>query len=471
MTKSYFKKLIQRRVSKTHFGQIRLLDSSSDRGAVAPSLRGYSPFDREDSPFAADWGSVDLLVHDPVFYRAVALGGALGVAESYLRGQWDCPDLTRLFRIMIRNMEVTDQLDKSLLTWVRRAGAAVQNWLNRNTPRGSRRNIASHYDLGNEFYKLWLDETMTYSSGIFESPDATMEQASAAKLERACRLLQLGPQDHLLEIGSGWGSLAAFAARRFGCRVTTTTISDEQFDYTRQLVQQLGLQDRVRVLKKDYRDLSGNYDKLASIEMIEAVGHPYLPTFFEKCSQLLKPGGEMMLQSIVIADDRFRHHQRTVDFISYYIFPGGALPSRARLAQVAAESGRLNLLQLDALGPHYAETLRRWRREFFRKLPQIRDQGFDERFVRMWHYYLCYCEAAFDERQVDCVQLLFRKRGHGSATDSSTSRWVQPITSIPSVNFRDSRPGQVVPPPRSGASSLTANTGNVIETPIPGGMS
>ena len=427
MFSAYLKNIVQKQISQLRNGAVSIHDVAD--GAEGLNRRFPRPLDR------ADASNVQIDVLHPSFYRSVACGGALGAAEAYLQGKWECANLTGLFRTMIRNMQVTDHLDKSPLTALRRMAAGLQNWLNRNTPRGSKRNIASHYDLGNEFYKLWLDETLTYSAGIFRDRYTTMQQASQAKLERACRLLNLGPQDHLLEIGSGWGALSTYAARRFGCRVTTTTISEEQYSHTQQLVEQLGLGHRVKVLKSDYRDLEGKFDKIVSIEMIEAVGHRFLPTFFEKCGQLLAPGGDMVLQSIVIADERFAEHKNTVDFMSYYIFPGGALPSKSRLIQFAAEAGHMNLERMDAFGPHYAETLRRWRAAFTASLEQVREQGFDERFIRMWHYYLCYCEAAFDERQVDCVQIHYHKRdltGSGTSVRQTLREAAPPI---PQVDF------------------------------------
>jgi len=281
--------------------------------------------------------------------------------------------------------------------------------LRRNTLQGSRKNIAAHYDLGNELFELFLDDTMMYSCGIFEHPQATLQQASIEKLERVCRKLELRPADHLLEIGSGWGGLALHAARHYGCRVTTTTISREQYDRARTRVEQAGLGDRVTVLCQDYRELSGQYDKLVSIEMIEAVGHAYFDTYFEKCSSLLKPDGMMLLQSITIAEQRYAAARRSVDFIQRYIFPGGCLPSVAVISNAVTRKTDMRMLHLEDIGPHYATTLNRWRENFFARLPEVRQQGFSETFIRMWEFYLCYSEGAFLERAISDVQILFAK--------------------------------------------------------------
>lgn len=352
--------------------------------------------------------TASLYVHHPRFYRRVALGGGLGAAEALMDGDWRSDDLTALVRLFIRNLEVSDRLDRGL-AWLRRTAARAAHGWRHNTRRGAARNIREHYDLGNEFFSLFLDETLSYSCGVFTHPEATLEEASLTKIDRACRKLNLQPTDHLLEIGSGWGALAIYAARQFGCRVTTATISPAQFKLASQRVRQAGLSDRVEVVLSDYRDLQGQYDKLVSIEMIEAVGHEYFPTFFATCDRLLKPHGMLLLQGIVIRDQRYRQHLRSVDFIRRYIFPGGCLPSVSVLLASMTRASELRLLQLEDLAPHYAETLRRWRDNFHARLDEVRSLGYPERFVRMWNYYLCYCEAVFEERQVNNVQMLFAK--------------------------------------------------------------
>ena len=281
--------------------------------------------------------------------------------------------------------------------------------MRRNTLQGSRKNIAAHYDLGNEMFALFLDDTMMYSCAIFEHPQMSLQQASIEKLERVCRKLELQPGDHLLEIGTGWGGLALHAARHYGCRVTTTTISHEQYRMALQRVEQAGLGDRITVLCEDYRNLSGEYDKLVSIEMIEAVGHAYFDTYFEQCSRLLKSDGLMLLQSITIADQRYAAAKRSVDFIQRYIFPGGCLPSVAVLSDSVARNTDMRMLHLEDIGPHYATTLKRWRQRFMARLDSVRALGYPEEFIRMWEYYLCYCEGGFRERAIGTVQVLLGK--------------------------------------------------------------
>jgi len=349
-----------------------------------------------------------LFVRDPRFYRALALRGAIGGAESYMDGDWRCDDLPAAIRILARNREAFSRLNGGLARWVR-PSLAVFHALRRNTRDGSRRNIAAHYDLGDAFFELFLDPTLTYSSGVFEREDASMEQASIAKFERVCRKLRLRPEDHVLEIGSGWGSFAMHAAAHYGCRVTTTTISRRQFERARQRIAMAGLSDRVEILCEDYRDLRGQYDKLVSIEMIEAVGHQHLNRFFEVCSRCLRPDGAMLLQAITIPERDYEEHKRSVDFIKRYIFPGGELVSVGALSAAAAAADGLRITHLEDLAPHYAETLRRWRARMFENLSRMRALGLSEPFLRMWEFYLCYCEGGFEEREIGVVQAVFEK--------------------------------------------------------------
>ncbi|MBM4362062.1 MAG: class I SAM-dependent methyltransferase, partial [Deltaproteobacteria bacterium] len=277
------------------------------------------------------------------------------------------------------------------------------------TRLGSRRNIARHYDLSNELFGLFLDESMTYSSAIFEPAEATLAEAQTAKLRRICAQLALGPDDHLLEIGTGWGGLAIHAARNHGCRVTTTTVSEAQHRLAVERVRASGLEDRIDVLLRDYRDLRGQYDKLVSVEMIEAVGHEYLDQYFRACSDRLAPHGTMLLQAITIADQHHEQHQRSVDFIKEYIFPGSCIPSVTSMVNSATRATDLRLCRLEDLTPHYARTLRCWRERFLDNRAAVRALGFDEEFVRMWDYYLAYCEGGFEERYLGCVHMLFAK--------------------------------------------------------------
>jgi cyclopropane-fatty-acyl-phospholipid synthase len=349
-----------------------------------------------------------IMVRDARFYRAVALGGHLGAVEAYLDAWWETDDLTALVQLMVRNRDVLDGLERG---WARLAQPVRRAWhtLRRNTRRGSRRNIAAHYDLGNEFFAEFLDDTLTYSCGIFDRPDTSLRDASIAKYERLCRKLELGPNDHVLEIGTGWGGFALHAATRYGCRVTTTTISRAQHVLATERVAAAGLADRITVLQRDYRDLGGTYDKLVSIEMIEAVGHRFYGTFFSKCAELLRPGGRMALQAITI-DPRFYHRaRREVDFIKRYIFPGANIPSLPILRRAAEVRARLSLLHLEDITPHYVETLQRWRQNFVARWDRLRALGFSEEFRRLWQFYFCYCEGGFRERFLGDVQMVFAR--------------------------------------------------------------
>lgn len=349
-------------------------------------------------------------VRDPAFYARVARGGSLGAAESWMRGEWEASDLTAVLRIFARDEGAMGRLDAG----VARAATPARrllHWLRRNTRRGSRRNIAAHYDLGNDFFSLFLDPTLTYSCGVFERADATMEDASRAKYDRLCRKLALGPGDHVLEIGTGWGGFCLHAASRYGSRVTSTTLSAEQRALALERIACAGLADRVNVLDRDYRDLEGRFDKLVSIEMIEAVGAEHLPAYFRACGERLAPSGRAAIQAIVVPDAWYEHSRRTVDFIKRYVFPGGQLPSVAALLEAASRASDLRLAHLEDLTPHYAETLRRWRARFLANLDAIRRLGYPESFLRMWEYYLRYCEAGFEERSIGLVQLVFERPG------------------------------------------------------------
>lgn len=348
----------------------------------------------------------EVTVHHPRFYQSAVRGGGLGIAQSLIDGDWSTDDLTGLVRIFIRNLQVADQMERGLSRF-RQAAARMGHWVRKNTRIGAAQNIHEHYDLGNDFYRLFLDETMSYSCGVFEHTDATMRDASVAKLDRVCRHLNLQPHDHLLEIGTGWGGLALYAAQNYGCQVTTTTISREQYHLAAERIDAAGLSGKVKLLLTDYRDLEGKYDKLVSIEMIEAVGAEFFETYFQKCCDLLRPDGMMFLQSIVIKDQRYQDYLKSVDFIRRYIFPGGCLPSVAAILETTASATDLRLLRLDDIAPHYAQTLRCWREQFFERLDEVRELGFSDSFIRMWNYYFCYCEAAFEERQCNTVQMLF----------------------------------------------------------------
>lgn len=344
---------------------------------------------------------------DPRFWSAVALRGSLGAAEAYADGWWTTDDLTAVVRLFVIN----DALWSLEGGWARLSAPLLKvfHGLRRNTRQGSRKNIAAHYDLSNDFFALFLDPTMTYSAGIFAAPDTTLEQASLAKIDRLCRKLELRPSDHLLEIGTGWGALAIHAAREYGCRVTTTTISRQQHALAQARIAEAGLGERITLLLSDYRDLRGTYDKLVSVEMIEAVGHEYYDAFFAACGRLLAPHGQMALQAITMADHGYEQARRSVDFIQRYIFPGSCIPSVTALSQAMARSSDLRLNHLEDMTPHYATTLRRWRERFLARLDDVRALGFDDWFIRLWEFYLAYCEAGFAERHLGSVQLLYTK--------------------------------------------------------------
>jgi cyclopropane-fatty-acyl-phospholipid synthase len=351
-----------------------------------------------------------ITVRDADMYRAMALNGSVGAAEAYMDGAWECSDLTALVRMFVRNRDLLDRMEGGL---ARLGGALLRAWhaRRRNSRSGSRRNIAEHYDLGNELFKLFLDESMMYSSAIFRDAGETLEVAQFRKLDRICRKLALSPSDHLVEIGTGWGGMALHAAKHYGCRVTTTTISKEQRALAVERIAAAGLSDRVTVLLEDYRDLTGRYDKLVSIEMIEAIGHQFLDTYFGKVSALLAPHGLGLIQAITIEDHRYERALRNVDFIQRFIFPGSFIPSVAAMTGAMARATDLKLFHLEDIGPSYAITLRQWRERFDAKLDRVRALGYPERFIRMWHFYLAYCEGGFLERSIGDVHLLLAKPG------------------------------------------------------------
>jgi cyclopropane-fatty-acyl-phospholipid synthase len=352
--------------------------------------------------------AVTVTVDHPQLYADAAFGGTVGAGEAYIRGLWRCDDLTGLVRIFVVNRDLMNGMD-SRWSLVSRPFLRLFHFMNRNSRQGSARNIAAHYDLGNELYRLMLDPTMAYSCGIFEREDSTLEEASIAKFEAVCRKLDLRPSDHLVEIGTGWGGLAIHAARHYGCRVTTTTISKEQHDWAREQIARAGLSDRITLLLEDYRDLRGEYDKAVSIEMIEAVGADYLDTYLRKCASLLRRDGAMLLQAITIQDQYYEQASKSVDYIQRFIFPGSFIPSVAVIQESLARVTDLKIFHLEDIGPHYARTLRCWRERFFDNLAAVRRLGYPDSFVRLWEYYLCYCEGGFAERQLGDVQLLLTR--------------------------------------------------------------
>ena len=349
-------------------------------------------------------------VHDERAFSRAVFGGDIGIGEAYVDGLWSSPDLVALVRLAVRNLGALDEKSRwpsTLSRWVERARHALR----RNSIRGSRLNIRYHYDLGTDFYSLFLDPTMTYSCALFERADATLEEAQVAKLDAICKKLELAPGDRLLEIGTGWGTLAIHAATRYGARVTTTTISRAQYDSVKQRLAREGLTDAVDLRLEDYRRLSGRFDKAVSVEMFEAVGLPYYDRFFSAVDRLLAPGGAMLLQTITMNEARFPGYRRQSDFIRRHVFPGSELASVAEIARSLTRATRLGIQALEEIGPHYVRTLAAWRERFTANAERVRALGFPEPFLRLWHYYLCYCEGGFAEGYIGDAQLLLRKAG------------------------------------------------------------
>ena len=386
--------LLLSQLRKIRHGRLRLVDVGRDE--TFGSVTAATPLD------------VTIRVRSPRFYSDVVFAGTVGAGEAYMNGYWHCDDLTGLVRLMVVNRDAMNDVDSG---WSRLSAPLLKmaHWLNRNDKTGSRRNISAHYDLGNEFFELFLDETMAYSCAIFQTAESTLLEASTAKFDAACSKLNLKPGQHLLEIGTGWGGLAIHAAKHYGCRVTTTTISREQYELARERVARAGLGGQVTLLLEDYRDLTGEYDAIVSIEMIEAVGHQYLDTYFKRCSELLKPNGAMLLQAITIRDQFYDQARRSVDFIKRFIFPGSFIPSVKAIADSLERATDLKVFHMEDIGPHYAQTLKIWRERFMARQSEVRALGYPEAFVRMWEYYLCYCEGGFEERQLGTVQMLLTK--------------------------------------------------------------
>ncbi|WP_286269381.1 SAM-dependent methyltransferase [Thalassotalea hakodatensis] len=349
-----------------------------------------------------------IVVHDTSTYRDFVRGGSIGAAEAFIDGKWSSPNLTKVIQIFARAQQLTDELEKNA-SWLGKLKNAIYHRFNRNSQQGSKRNILAHYDLGNELYSRFLDPEMVYSAAIYPSEKASLAEAQKHKLDTICQRLSLHETDHLLEIGTGWGGLAVHAAMHYGCKVTTTTISDAQHAYATEKIKALGLEGRITLLKEDYRMLTGEYDKLVSIEMIEAVGYDYLPSFFQQCHARLKPGGKLLIQSITIADQRFDYYRNNVDFIQRYIFPGGFLPSINELTKQLTKHTSLVMEELHDIGLHYAKTLADWRKAFLKAWPELSTLGYDEEFKRLWLYYFAYCEGAFIERSTSTVHLIARK--------------------------------------------------------------
>lgn len=350
-------------------------------------------------------------VISPSFYKNIIFGGSIGASESFIRGEWKSPNLTKVIQVFARNTEAQDKLE-SFFIFLLQPFFRVIHRLNQNTIKGSKKNISRHYDLSNDFFKLFLDKKMMYSSAIYKTKKTNLEDAAANKLNVICKKLKLKKSDHLIEIGSGWGGFAIFAAKNYGCKVTTTTISIEQYKFTKNRIREMGLVKQIRVLLKDYRSLRGQYDKLVSIEMIEAVGHQFYDEYFSVISRLLKADGEALIQAITIKDQRYSHAIKSVDFIQKYIFPGSCIPSLTAIQNSLTNSTDLVINDVRDIGRHYAITLAHWRENFIKNKKNIRKLGFDEEFLRMWLFYFAYCEGGFEEKVISDVHLHITKPGY-----------------------------------------------------------
>ncbi|MDK8464395.1 cyclopropane-fatty-acyl-phospholipid synthase family protein [Marinobacter sp. SS13-12] len=356
----------------------------------------------------------ELVIHDSSTWKDLLTGGSIGAAESYVAGDWSTPDLVALLRFFTRNVDRMNEFEDRF-SWITKPALKGLHWLNRNTREGSRKNISAHYDLGNDLFETFLDPTMMYSAAIYPRPEATLEEAAVHKLDTICRKLALQPGDHVMEIGTGWGGFAVHAARHYGCHVTTTTISSEQLELTREKVKAEGLEDRITLLFDDYRDLEGQFDKLVSIEMIEAVGPQFLDSYFSQISRLLKPEGLALVQAITMPEQRYRRALKSVDFIQRFIFPGSFIPSFGAILGSVRSGSDLVMTHAEDIGFHYARTLHDWCERFMANREKLEGQGYDEAFRRLWHFYFAYCEAGFSERAIGVSQIVFAKPGNKRA--------------------------------------------------------
>ena len=353
---------------------------------------------------------VNVQVHSQEFYVMTGSGGAMGIAEAYILGYWTSDDVVMLMRIILKNRSILLSLNNGFAKILSPINKLIHR-SRQNTLKGSKENILAHYDLSNDFYKLWLDPTMTYSCAYFKDTNTTLEDASIEKLDRMCRKLNLSEKDNILEVGTGWGSFSIHAAKNYGCSITTTTISDAQYEYAKARVVEEGLESKINVINKDYRKLDGQYDKIVSIEMIEAVGYEYISEYFRKLSSLLKPDGLMALQGITYNDQNFDTYKDSVDFIKKYIFPGSCLISVSQIIDVIKNKTDLSMIDMEDITRHYAETLNRWRKNFMNVLPEVKEMGYSKAFINMWEFYFLYCEAGFLERNIGDVQMVFAKSG------------------------------------------------------------
>ena len=397
------RKAIFQALKRVQFGGITVIEDYAQQ-TQAYSFGSQAINSKSSSAIGRHSLHVTLTIHDISVYRQLLFGGSIALADSYINGEWDTDDLTGLIRLAARNLAVLNKLENRF-AGISKAFEKANHQLRSNDQSGSKSNILAHYDLGNDMYQRFLDETMMYSSAVYKNPEATLSEAQQHKLALICQRLQLTADDQVIEIGTGWGGFAIYAASHYGCHVTTTTISDAQFDEAQARIDAAGLSDKITLLKEDYRNLSGKYDKLVSIEMIEAVGYEYLPTFFAKCNDLLKPTGLMVLQAITFNDQNYQDYIDSVDFIQTHIFPGGCLLSNQELNNQFTQQTDMVIKQLHDYGFDYAHTLRDWRIAFMSQREEIKALGYDEAFIRLWEFYFCYCEGGFLERTIGVVQL------------------------------------------------------------------
>ena len=395
-----YKKLVTKAFSSIETGQVVLIEGNERTVFGDPS-----------SVLKAT-----IIVNDKAMYKAFALSGSVGAGEAYILGHWSCDNLTSFIEIFAINEKQLDEFEKKF-AFFSNIAHRFNHIKNKNSESGSKKNIVAHYDLGNDLYESFLSKEMLYSSAVYPTKEATLEEAQQYKLKRICEQVELQKNDSVIEIGTGWGAFAIYAATHYDCHVTTTTISDEQHDYVANKISELGLTNKITLLKLDYRQLRGKYDKLVSIEMIEAVGHEYLPSFFTQCGELLKDDGAMLIQAITIGDQRYKHYLKNSDFIQQYIFPGGCLPSLNEMSEQIKNNTDMVIHTVNDIGAHYARTLADWRTRFIKSWPDLDRSKFDERFYRLWLFYFAYCEGAFRARATSTVHLMARKPRFTSDND------------------------------------------------------
>ena len=391
---SIFKKGVMNKFKYLQYGSIKILEGDEVLSFGDPKSND----------------KVTVTIYSNEFYVFLGSGGVTGVAEAYMAGYWTSDNLVLLLQIVLKNKKILLSLDSGFAKLINPINKLI-HWSKQNTLKGSKQNILAHYDLSNDFYKLWLDPTMTYSCGYFNNDSVSLEQASIEKIDRICRKLKLNENDHILEIGTGWGSFSLYAAKQYGCTIDTVTISDAQYEYASRKIESSGLGSKINIFNKDYRKIEGQYDKIVSIEMIEAVGHQFIPQYFSKISSLLKEDGLLVIQGITYNDQNFEQYKNSVDFIKKYIFPGSCLISVAQISDVIKEYTDLAIVDMEDITKHYAETLNRWKVNFMKVIPEVKRMGFSEAFIKMWEFYFVFCEAGFLERNIGDIQLVFSKSG------------------------------------------------------------